>query len=123
MIYNPDNWYWYVGGDQTQAYSSAGAVYVPAADLTFQAWLAAGNAPTNIDSEASLWNVLAQQFPAGIAASNATGQTTRKTYDLNNADTVAFQVLFNHENRIRTLESKASITVAQFKTALISLLN
>ena len=96
---------------------------MPSTDATFTGWLADGNRPTNIDSESSLWDVLAQQFPAGIAASNAPGQTERKTYQLNNTDMTQFQVLFNHENRIRALEGKASITPAQFKAAIIALLN
>jgi hypothetical protein len=38
------------------------------------------------------------------------------------ADYVSGQVLFNHENRIRTLEGKTAITVKQFKTAVKGLL-
>lgn len=37
-------------------------------------------------------------------------------------DLVSLQIAFNHENRIRALESKASITLAQFKTAVRNLL-
>lgn len=37
-------------------------------------------------------------------------------------DMLAFKVLFNHENRIRALESKQAVTAAQFKTALKALL-
>jgi hypothetical protein len=33
-------------------------------------------------------------------------------------DLVALRGLFNHENRIRALEGKAAITVAQFKAAI-----
>ena len=38
------------------------------------------------------------------------------------ADYVSGQILFNHENRIRTLEGKTAITVKQFKTAVKALL-
>lgn len=41
---------------------------------------------------------------------------------VNAMDMLAFKVLFNHENRIRTLESKAAITAAQFKAALKAML-
>lgn len=41
---------------------------------------------------------------------------------VDNVDMLVFKVLFNHENRIRTLESKAAITVQQFKTALLGML-
>lgn len=37
-------------------------------------------------------------------------------------DVVQFKIAFNHENRIRVLEGKNQITVAQFKTALTQLL-
>lgn len=41
---------------------------------------------------------------------------------VDNVDMVVFKVLFNHENRIRALESKAAITTQQFKTALLGML-
>lgn len=37
-------------------------------------------------------------------------------------DLVTFRVLFNHENRIRTLEGRQAVTAEQFKTALKALL-
>jgi hypothetical protein len=64
--YNPANWYWIVAGDAAQLWSSAAAAYVPPGDATYQAWLAAGNAATQIDSEASLADVLQAQAPAGL---------------------------------------------------------
>ena len=41
---------------------------------------------------------------------------------VDNVDMLVFKVLFNHENRIRALESKAAITAQQFKTALLGML-
>lgn len=41
---------------------------------------------------------------------------------VDNVDMLVFKVLFNHENRIRALESKATITAQQFKTALLGML-
>lgn len=35
-----------------------------------------------------------------------------------NMDILILKIAFNHENRIRTLEGKATITLAQFKNAL-----
>jgi hypothetical protein len=60
ISYNPRDWYWFVGGDETQAFSSATAAFVAAADATFVAWLAAGGVPTRIDTLANLREVLAQ---------------------------------------------------------------
>jgi hypothetical protein len=37
-------------------------------------------------------------------------------------DTLIFRVLFNHENRIRTLEAKQPITAEQFRNALKAML-
>jgi hypothetical protein len=70
--YTPSNWYWIVAGSTAQVYSSAGATYVPTADTTYQAWIAAGNIASRISSEQDLWEVLATQYPAGLPA-NATG--------------------------------------------------
>jgi hypothetical protein len=58
--YIPSSWYWYVGGDQTQAFSSSASAFVPATDAGLQACLASGSVPTSIDSMASLQDVLAQ---------------------------------------------------------------
>jgi hypothetical protein len=69
--YNPSNWYWAVGGSTSQVWSSAAAAYVPATDATYAAWLAAGNAPTPIDSEASLAAVLQAAYPAALGALQA----------------------------------------------------
>ena len=65
MNYNPRNWYWAVGGSTTQVYSSAGTAYVPIADATYEAWLAAGGMPTIIDTEANLAGVFDAQYPQG----------------------------------------------------------
>jgi hypothetical protein len=37
---------------------------------------------------------------------------------INGMDELQMRIMFNHENRVRVLESKAPITLAQFKTAL-----
>lgn len=58
MIYNPSNWYWCIGGNQTQFWSSAGNAYVPASDATYTAWQQAGGVATNIDTMANLQTVL-----------------------------------------------------------------
>jgi hypothetical protein len=40
---------------------------------------------------------------------------------INNIDALHLKIAFNHENRVRALESKAPITLAQFKTAIRNL--
>jgi hypothetical protein len=63
--YTAANWYWTVGGSTTEAYSSAKPGYVPVGDETYVAWLASGNKPTKIPTEAELNDVLLAQYPAG----------------------------------------------------------
>lgn len=58
MMYSPDNWYWIVAGDETRVWSSAASAYVPADDVTYQAWREAGGIPTRIASEPELAGVL-----------------------------------------------------------------
>ncbi len=45
-----------------------------------------------------------------------------KEHMIDRTDQLQFKVLFKHENRIRVLEGKAKITVAQFRTALKAML-
>ncbi len=67
MIYTASAWYWIVAGSSTQVYSSAGGAYVPITDSGYVAWLAAGNRPSRIASEAELSDVLAA---AGVPAAS-----------------------------------------------------
>lgn len=75
LSYNPANWYWIVGdtNPSTQVYSSARAAFVANTDATYEAWVAAGNAPTSIDTAANLSQVFAQQFPAGWPGGDSVG--------------------------------------------------
>jgi hypothetical protein len=64
ITYNVANWYWIVGGDNTQVFSSARMAYVPVTDATYQAWLASGGGATTTASPVYLFEVLqAQLFP------------------------------------------------------------
>lgn len=112
--YNPKNWYWIVGGDQTKAYSSAAGDYVPAANATFVAWKVDGTIPTRIDTEANLGEVLAPYYPDvprpvhvaildGYQQGQANDIFVRKLSKL----------LFHMINRIQVLEGKQPFTVAQ----------
>lgn len=120
MEYDPRNWYWYVGGDETRVFSSASGDYVPAGDPTFAAWKASGGVPTRIANEAELGEVLAPHSarPANAVILDAykDSQAAKLTIE------VAAKVLFNHENRLRALEGKAPANAAQFKTALKGLM-
>jgi hypothetical protein len=54
-----------------------------------------------------------------LTAAELDARAEAKLPDVND---VIFKVLFNHENRVRALESKAAITAAQFKAALKAML-
>lgn len=118
--YNPSNWYWIVAGSDTQVFSSASGDYVLVSDASYQAWLASGNAPTRIASEAELGEVLApyqiRPAAAGVLDAYKDSQATKLTVE------IVAKVLFNHENRIRALEGKQAVTAAQFKSALKGLM-
>ncbi len=70
MSYNPQNWYWVVAGSTTQVYSSARTEYVSVSDATYEAWLAAGNQPTKIDTDANLQAVIYQSGVLGLSVTS-----------------------------------------------------
>lgn len=118
--YDPWNWFWVVGGDETKVYSSASGDYVAPTSAPYLAWVERGNVATKIATEAGLGEVLA---PYALRPTNANildgykdSQASKLTIE-----TVA-KVLFNHENRIRVLEGKQPATPAQFKSALKDLM-
>lgn len=120
------DWYWIVAGSTTQVFSSKAKAYVPVANATYQAWLDSGYKPTNIASEALLWDVLAEQAPECLP-STPTGADARQRrligrLDVEEVGKVLATALFQHENRIRALEGKAPIPKAQFINALKELL-
>lgn len=103
----PEDWFWIVGDDETRFWSSAAGAYVDT--------LPEGAGVTRIASEAELWAVLAEQAPDKLPAA---GQDVRKERELDRADKALFQIAFRQENRLRTLEGKAAVTAAQFRTAV-----
>ncbi len=119
-LYDPTNWYWVVGGDQTKVFSSAVGDYVPVSDATYVSWLSDEGAPTVIDTENNLAEVLSRNSVrpthANVLDKYKSVQASKLTIEL------VAKVLFNHENRIRALESKPTITAAQFANALKAML-
>jgi hypothetical protein len=65
---------------------------------------------TEVTSSYSVRNLTAEELDA------------RSEAKLPDATNVIFKVLFNHENRIRTLESKPLVTAAQFRAVLKAML-
>lgn len=115
--YDARDHYWFVGGDEARAWSSARAAYVDVTDKTFAAWRESGRPPTRIASEEELWDVLAKQAPERLPALPAADDRRRETA-LGAIDVAMLRILLNQENRIRALEGKAAINAAQFRAAL-----
>lgn len=125
--YDPLDHYWFVGGDQTRAFSSKIGDYVPANDPTFQAWLTSGGKPTKIDTEASLGEVLSGVLIRPVATNVLDGYKDALAGNI--VAQVIFKVLFNHENRLRACEralnlngSPADLTPAQARAAVKALM-
>jgi len=60
--YIASDWYWVVAESATEVWASARLEYVPVTDATYEAWLAAGNVPTNIGSVTELLGVMTQKL-------------------------------------------------------------
>lgn len=58
MIFNPEDHYWIVAGDDARAWSSASRGYVDIDDDGYVTWVADGGAPTRIESEAQVFAVV-----------------------------------------------------------------
>ena len=120
MPINIKDHYWRVADDDTRVYSSATGDYVPVANAAYKAWVEAGGLTTNIDTEASLGDVLAPyaQRPvhAGVLDGYKDSQAAKLTIE------TAAKILFNHENRLRALEGSQPATANQFKTAIKALM-
>lgn len=124
--YKASDWYWIVGGSTTQVFSSFAKSYVPVSNARYVAWVADRHRPTKIATEAELFDVLAEQAPECLP-DNAAAIEARRTRIINTLDKlevgkVLAIVAFDHENRIRVLEKKATITKAQFLNALKAML-
>jgi hypothetical protein len=119
--YLPENWYWIVADSTTQVYSSLSGNYVSVDDPTYLDWIANDNVPTPIISAAELGEVLADyEVTTPVPAAILDGMKSRQVALLTRG--VLLKILYNHENRIRTLEGQGTLTVPQFLGALKSLL-
>lgn len=112
--YDPKNWYWLVGVDQTKVYSSQAGDYVPLTDPTFQAWSVDGTLPAKIDTEASLGALLSPYYPdvaRPVAANVLAGYQQDQSDDIFRHKLI--KLLFALLNRIQVLEGKSALTLVQ----------
>ncbi len=124
--YNPKNWYWIVNGSTTQVFSSASRGYVQVNDPTYLAWRADDTLPTRIPSEAELWDVLVRHVPE-IAKEIPAALDVLKDRTIDGISNgtglgIIFKLMFNLENRVRTLESRPTVTANQYRAAIKALL-
>lgn len=109
----PWDWYWYVGGDQRQAYSSKSGTYISSSDETFTAWIAAGNIPTNIASEAELGEVLSQYSLRPAHTNVLDGYKDAQAREL--TIKVVAKILLWLVNEVRALKGQQAINANQFR--------
>ena len=115
ILFDAANWYWSVGGDKTQVFSSAAAAYVPAGDATYTAWLAnPSHATSQIATEQELWDYLNGRVLDGTPATATSTDAAKDGRVRDQMSEVVGQILLNHENRIRALEGRAAVTRQQF---------
>jgi hypothetical protein len=128
MLMDLKNNYWFVGGNEAQVFSSSRSSYVPSAEAVYLAWLAVpGNFTSRIGSEAELWDLLIDHAPESATNGMPDAVDRRKDRYISQLDDgsaigIVLRLLFNHENRIRSLASQPQITMAQYKAAIKNLL-
>ena len=112
--YDPFDWYWIVGNDESRVYSSASGDYVTPADASYIRWLGDGKAPTRISSETELGEVLAQYSIRPSASAVLDSYKGRQAREIN-VQALA-KVLYQVNNRLLALEGKAALSAAEFRT-------
>lgn len=76
--YQPSDWYWFIGADTDNVWSSARAMLVPIADPDYAAWLAAPNHTPTLATMAELEDTLRNSYPAGTLKTYAADSRYRK---------------------------------------------
>ena len=65
--FNMHDWYWFIGADTTQVYSSKHSSLMDINSVDYISWISSNNYPTTIDSQLSLNDVLNAPILAEIA--------------------------------------------------------
>lgn len=76
--YRVSDWFWYIGADRTQVWSSADARYLTVESQTVVAFLRDGNSPSIVSSIDELAQIFQQQFPAGMLLTYANARQWEK---------------------------------------------
>lgn len=96
-IVNLLNWYWFIGADQTQVYSSASNTYVPAAtDAGYLAW-SANNYTVTIEDEPTLWvSYMSSVLPAWLYDGTTFSQPAAGAYTKPQLTGYSANARYNH---------------------------
>jgi len=109
--YRAQDWYWRVGGDPGQVFSSKTGDFVPINNAAFLAWCADGTVPTSIDTAANLGGVLAPYLLRPVHTEVLDGYLEAQ------CDTAVvkllFKLIFKMNNDIRELKGQTPLTAAQ----------
>lgn len=112
--YDPYHWFWVVGSNATQVYSSEAVQYVSVGNSQYVSWLALGNNPSRIGSEQELWDYLNDKAPGTTPTAGTSTDAGKSSRVRDQMSEVVGQILFEHENRVRALESRPPATRNQF---------
>lgn len=118
--FNPSDWFWIVGGDESQVYSSAAGSYVQTSNKQYENWLAAGNVPTRIVSEVELGEVLADYDLRPAKAQILDAYKDKQARGLTLA--VVAKILFWLVNELQTIKGQPTMTPAQFRAKVKDLM-
>lgn len=112
--YDPRDWFWIVGADETRPFSSKVGAFVQASDTAYAAWVAEGNLPSRIASKAELGEVLApyQVRPSDTDVLDGYQDAHSRKITLE----VVAKLLLWLVNEVRTLKGQPTISAAQFRT-------
>lgn len=113
LNYNPLNWYWIVGGDETKVFSSKSGSFVQSDNSTYMEWVNEGGTPTHVVSKAELGEVLApyQIRPIDIDVLDGYQDAHSRKITIE----VIAKVLFALTNEVRALKGQPTINAAQFR--------
>lgn len=78
--YAPQNWYWFIGADTNNVWSSARATLVPTSDQAYTDWTNAspGNLARSVATMADVENILRGTYPPGTPKTYAADVRYRK---------------------------------------------
>jgi hypothetical protein len=66
MVFDPRNYYWYIGGDVNNVYGSFTNTYPASTDSDYQAWVQSGNKTLPAADEAEIWFALKEFMPSWL---------------------------------------------------------